>query len=78
MWEFIHRYNVPYCELYDQGNKRLGCVGCPMNNHQKEELEKYPKFKQAYLRAFSRMLDNLDGSQEWQTAEDVYRWWIRE
>lgn len=78
VWEFIHKYNIPYCELYDQGYKRLGCIGCPMNTNREEELAKYPKFKQAYLRAFSRMLNNLDGSQEWQTAEDVYRWWIRE
>lgn len=56
VWEFIHKYNVPYCELYDQGYKRLGCIGCPMNDHAAEELEKYPKYKQAYMRAFDRML----------------------
>lgn len=30
VWEFIREYNVPYCELYDQGFKRIGCIGCPM------------------------------------------------
>lgn len=58
VWEFIHRYNVPYCELYDQGFKRLGCIGCPMSAHRKEELERYPKFKEAYIRAFDRMIQH--------------------
>lgn len=56
VWEFIHRYNIPYCELYDQGFTRLGCIGCPMSTHRAEELERYPKFKQAYIRAFDRMI----------------------
>ena len=58
VWEFIHRYNIPYCELYDQGFKRLGCIGCPTSAHRKEELDRYPKFKQAYLRAFDRMIQH--------------------
>lgn len=58
VWEFIHRYNIPYCELYDQGFKRLGCIGCPMSAHRKEELDRYPKFKEAYLRAFDRMIQH--------------------
>lgn len=30
VWEFLHEYNIPYCELYDQGVPRIGCIGCPM------------------------------------------------
>lgn len=30
VWEFIRLCNVPYCELYDCGFKRLGCVACPL------------------------------------------------
>lgn len=81
VWEFIRTYNVPYCSLYDQGYKRLGCIGCPMSTHQGEELEKYPKYKRAYLKAFERMLEqckvnNMDCV--WQTAEDVMKWWLKQ
>lgn len=77
VWEFINEYNVPYCELYDQGYKRLGCIGCPMSSHQAEELEKYPKYKKAYVKAFQRMLDKFDKPTQWKCGDDVYKWWLK-
>ena len=79
VWEFIRSYNVPYCTLYDQGCRRLGCIGCPMNTKQADELERYPKYKRAYLRAFEKMLQELqDDSRRttWKTPEDVMEWWV--
>lgn len=78
VWEFIHDYKVPYCELYDRGYKRLGCIGCPMSVNQKKELDRYPGFKKLYLKAFERMLTTLDKKSTWRTAEDVMKWWIGE
>lgn len=85
VWEFLNNVaKVPHCVLYDQGYTRLGCIGCPMNTHSREELEKYPKYKAAYLRALARMLDlrKSRGLQfntaSWQSAEDVYSWWMKE
>lgn len=80
VWEFIHEYNVPYCELYDKGFKRLGCIGCPMSRKtQIEELEQRPKYKRAYLRAFKRMLENSKArglNPSWANEYEVYDWWI--
>ena len=79
VWEFIKKYKIPYCELYDKGYTRLGCIGCPMSTKQADELERYPKYKQAYLRAFAHMLEVLnkgDRKSRWKTAEDVMNWWI--
>lgn len=95
VWEFIHEYNIPYCKLYDEGYTRLGCIGCPMGTveHRKEEFERYPKYKQAYIRAFDRMVKarkwggvqtdsairrgNNDVVSEWRNAQEVIDWWIR-
>lgn len=80
VWEFIHEYDVPYCELYDQGYKRLGCIGCPMSTHQQEELEHYPKYKHLYLLAFEKMLERMTDAKlitTWTSAENVMAWWFK-
>lgn len=85
VWEFIHEYNLPYCELYDQGWQRLGCIGCPMarGKEQEREFSRYPKYKALYLKAFEQMLANnkakgVKSKMNWETAEDVYNWWVSE
>ena len=59
VWEFIREYNVPYCSLYDEGFKRLGCIGCPMGTveHRRYEFERWPKYKELYLKAFEKMVE---------------------
>lgn len=63
VWEFIHEFDIPYCKLYDEGFKRLGCIGCPMGTikNREAEFERYPKIKQAYIRAFDRMIEDVVG-----------------
>jgi phosphoadenosine phosphosulfate reductase len=85
VWEFIHSENIPYCSLYDDGYKRLGCVGCPMSYNKRRELDAYPKIKAAYLRAFGRMIEErkkrgldsgAEGHAKWDTPENVMEWWL--
>lgn len=83
VWEFIHKYNVPYCKLYDEGYKRLGCIGCPMANAdgQRRDFERYPKYKDQYIRSFQKMVDRriskgIVGKLDWKTGQDVFDWWI--
>lgn len=60
VWEFIKEYNIPYCTLYDEGFKRLGCIGCPMGSKEQRirEFERWPKYKNLYLKAFKKMVEN--------------------
>lgn len=81
VWEFIKEFNIPYCELYDEGYTRIGCIGCPMSSRQAEELEELPKYKNAYLKSFERMLKNLDDANlitTWKTPEDVMKWFLNQ
>lgn len=79
VWEFIRTYKIPYCKLYDEGYKRLGCIGCPMNTAAATELERYPKYKAAYIRAFDKMLEErkaVGAETLWESGEDVMDWWL--
>jgi len=85
VWEFIHKYDVPYCELYDQGRTRLGCIGCPMGGRKgmQRDFENYPTYKAEYLRCFEKMMQNrkdkcLDSKQGWENGQDIFDWWIGE
>lgn len=58
VWNFIRGENIPYCELYNEGFHRLGCIGCPMATTRTREREflRWPKYKKAYLNSFDKML----------------------
>ena len=82
VWEFIRKYGVPYCELYDKGKKRLGCIGCPMDTAtRKQGLDEYKKYKEQYIRCFEVMHQNrikrvLPNKSGWDSGKDIYDWWV--
>lgn len=86
VWEFIRAYNIPYCGLYDEGWRRLGCVGCPLGGFasQRREFARWPVYKKLYIHAFDDMLEakRKIGKTEhhglWTDGEGVFRWWTGE
>lgn len=81
VWEYINSNNLPYCCLYDEGFERLGCICCPMggSKSQHKQAERWPKYKDLYIKAFQRMLDKkiADGLSvgTWTSGEDVWESW---
>ena len=82
IWEYIRENNIKYNPLYDRGYKRVGCIGCPMASYKEmmKEFAEYPKIKDAYIRAFQRMIDLYDDEKrakrcDWKTGQDVFDWW---
>jgi len=83
VWEFLDSNEIDHCCLYDQGYKRLGCIGCPMNTAAAADLDKYPKYKAAYIRAFDRMIANnkaagIEIQENWKDGTSVMRWWLKQ
>lgn len=84
VWEFLNDIvKVPHCRLYDEGYKRIGCIGCPMAGAagQKAQFERYQKFRGLYIRAFDRMIEQRKAEglpTTWQNGEEVMRWWLKE
>lgn len=85
VWEFLNEIaKVPHCRLYDEGFKRIGCIGCPLGGHKQQlrNFERYPKFRALYVWAFGRMLERCKEigvpRYRWETGEDVMQWWLTE
>lgn len=84
VWHFLREVaKVESCSLYAEGFKRLGCIGCPMAGKARAvEFARWPKYKEMYLRAFARMIEErekrglMKEPTKWKTPEDVFEWWM--
>lgn len=84
LWWYIKHEEICINPLYGCGQNRVGCIGCPMaGNKRWQQFEKYPKYKDAYIRAFEKMIDerkrkNLEIRPEWKTGKKVFKWWMED
>lgn len=83
VWEFLDHMGCASNPLYQDGYKRIGCIGCPNSGcyGMKRDFERWPKYKDAYTRAFQRMVDEhnyAQSSKSWTSGEAVFDWWINE
>lgn len=72
VWEFLDEIvKAPHCCLYDEGFKRLGCIGCPLSGgkHMQRDFKRWPKYEQLYIHAFERMIENHPGQIRIATGE---------
>lgn len=87
IWRFIHNNNMPYCSLYDEGFKRLGCVGCPMARKGRvKQFERWPKYEAMWRRGFDAMWAKYKGVpkrngeprsiEKYQTVQEFWDWWM--
>ena len=82
VWDVIKGEHIPVCEMYDWGYDRIGCIGCPLARKCQREREFYdfPKYRQAYIRAFDQMLEmrkQKGKPTSWTCGEEVFLWWMQ-
>lgn len=60
VWEYIRKFKVPYCKLYDEGRDRIGCIFCPNSSrHQLEDdIKRYPEFVKYFEKALDKVIEN--------------------
>lgn len=78
VWRYIKANRIEYCELYNMGFHRIGCMFCPMASA-KEKALSLSLFKtqaeRIYIKAI-RELINIGKYPEFETPEEVFFWWI--
>ena len=85
VWNYAEGQKICLNCLYKEGQKRVGCIGCPLavkKNREKEFL-RWPAFKRNYIAAFDRMIQEryrkgkMEGSwRNGTTGIDVFNWWM--
>ena len=88
VWEFLRVRGTPYSSLYDEGFKRLGCIGCPLTSKAQRDMEfvRWPKYEEAWKRMFRKLWEMRSGStdrngNEWwgsrnfNSWQELWEWW---
>jgi phosphoadenosine phosphosulfate reductase len=88
IWAFIGKEEMPYCQLYDEGFKRLGCVGCPMGGPKgmARDFSRWPKYEKMWKRGFRAWWDKYRGVprrdgkprsiEKFDSVDDLWNWWV--
>jgi phosphoadenosine phosphosulfate reductase len=86
VWEYIKTTGIKYCSLYNEGFKRLGCIGCPNGGvkGRERDFKRWPKFKEKYLAAFEKAakkrlaMVNVNEKIKWTDGESMFSWWMQD
>ena len=84
VWEFIKDEKLPYCKLYDEGWKRVGCLFCPYDSPS-NRLEKsvlYPTYTKLFIKAFEKLYQDRMGKspdhsfRRFRSGEELFYFWM--
>jgi len=78
VWDYITKYSLEYCALYDRKFSRLGCMICPMNADAKGEnmVKKcYRKFYDKYFKLLNSYREKYNLPKKWITG-NYWRFWF--
>lgn len=64
VWRFIREQGLRYCELYDLGWKRIGCMGCPLSGKPILELRRYPRVMELMRSAWMKYCSTHDSVRD--------------
>ena len=82
LWDYIESEKIEINTLYKCGFSRVGCIGCPMADKKRYfEFDVFPKYKQMYIKAFKRMLEELwkkGVKTSWKNEHEVFEWWMED
>lgn len=82
IWEYYWHECRKHNPLYHKGYYRVGCIGCPMAGKIRwKEFSDFPEYKQAYIKAFDRMLETRIArglTHKWKNGYDVFLWWMED
>jgi len=77
VWEYIRGEGLPYCALYDDGWKRLGCVLCPFDRNVERAMARWPRLFEATQKRIVALYPQRPAWQKrFPSGEAFWQWWL--
>jgi phosphoadenosine phosphosulfate reductase len=77
VWSFIRGNKIEYCELYDKGYRRIGCMFCPNCTVKSKQRDKrnYPRVEREIKKSIAELIA-IGKYADFDDADDVFNWWV--
>lgn len=83
VWDYMRERRLPYCHLYDEGEKRLGCILCPLARNERpayqtkarRDMERWPGITRLWRRVAEIVWEYHQA--DFADPEALFDWWIR-
>lgn len=59
IWNYITKYNLDYCEIYNKGYQRTGCMFCMFGVHLTPEPNRFQKLKKTHPKLWDYAINKL-------------------
>lgn len=59
IWEYIKQFSIPYCEVYDKGEKHTGCIFCMFGAHLEGQPNRFQRLSITHPKHFHYCIESL-------------------
>jgi len=59
VWDYIKKYDLDYCEIYDMGAKRTGCMFCMFGVHLEKKPNRFQRMKKSHPKQYDYCINKL-------------------
>lgn len=70
IWEYIKKYNVPYCDIYDKGEKNTGCAYCGFGCHLEKE-SRFERLREREPKRYEQMMKLTNNGVSYKDAINI-------
>jgi phosphoadenosine phosphosulfate reductase len=78
VWNFIRNNKIDYCELYDRGYKRIGCMFCPNCTVKSKQRDRrnYPGVEKKIKESIMELCEKGKYAEFNMDVDEIFNWWI--
>lgn len=77
IWKYIRKRELPYCSLYDEGFKRIGCICCPFERNIERSMQRWPKLWEALKKSIEKFYPEKECWHKFGSPIEYFNWWIK-